>query len=218
MAEGQYISYYRVSTKHQGQSGLGLEAQKKAVLDYLNGGGWELVEEYTEIESGKRADRPQLEAALRACKKHKATLVIAKLDRLSRNVGFIAKLMESGVEFVATDLPQANKLTIHIMSAMAEYERDMISQRTKAALQAAKARGVKLGGPNIKQVSAQGRERQAQRANQHANNVLPIIAEIKASGVSTLAGIADALNARGVATARGGKWYAGTVSNILKRE
>jgi DNA invertase Pin-like site-specific DNA recombinase len=146
MARGKFIAYYRVSTERQGKSGLGLDAQRTAVLDYLNGGGWKLLGEFTEVETGKGrnalARRPQLRAALEACRKHKATLLIAKLDRLARNVFFVSGLMESGVEFVAVDMPMANRLTVHILAAVAEHEREMISQRTKAALAAAKARGV----------------------------------------------------------------------------
>jgi DNA invertase Pin-like site-specific DNA recombinase len=150
MAEGRFVAHYRVSTEKQGRSGLGLEAQRGAVEAFLNGGSWKLVAEFTEIESGKRADRPKLAEAVKAAKKHKATLVIAKLDRLSRNVAFIANLMEAGVDFVAVDMPHANKLTIHILSAVAEHEREMISQRTRAALAAAKSRGVRLGDQTSK--------------------------------------------------------------------
>jgi DNA invertase Pin-like site-specific DNA recombinase len=128
---GKFIAYFRVSTDRQGKSGLGLEAQREAVLAYLNGGSWTMVAEFTEIESGKHADRPQLAAALAACKKHKAKLVIAKLDRLSRNLAFIATLMDSGVEFVAVDNPHANKLTVHILAAVAQHEREAIAQRTR---------------------------------------------------------------------------------------
>jgi DNA invertase Pin-like site-specific DNA recombinase len=149
MANGKFIAYYRVSTQKQGQSGLGLEAQKAAVMSYLNGGQWELVGAFTEIETGKGADalarRPQLRAALDMCKKTKATLVIAKLDRLARNVHFISGLIETGVDFVAADMPYANKTMIQIHAVMSEHERDQISARTKAALAAAKARGVVLG-------------------------------------------------------------------------
>ena len=130
---GKWVSYLRVSTDRQGQSGLGLEAQRKAVLDFLNGGQWKLAEEFVEVESGKRNNRPQLAAALAACKRLKARLVVAKLDRLARNVAFISRLMESGIEFVAADMPFANKLTIHILAAVAEHEREAISARTKAA-------------------------------------------------------------------------------------
>src|ERR1041385_5272022 len=142
MATGKFIAYHRVSTQKQGRSGLGLEAQRQAVADFLNGGSWRLVEEFTEVESGKRDDRPVLAKALAACRVHKATLVIAKLDRLARNVEFTARLMNSDVDFVACDFPQANRLTIHILAAVAEHEREAISARTKAALAAAKRRGV----------------------------------------------------------------------------
>src|SRR5262249_11444060 len=154
---GKCIAYYRVSTKRQGRSGLGLEAQEAAVRDFLNGGNWRLVKEFTEIESGKRTDRPQLEKAFQACRVYGAKLIIAKLDRLARNVAFISNLMESGVEFEAVDFPQANRLTIHIMAAMAEHEAKMISERTKAALAAAKRRGVKLGGDRGARLTAQAR-------------------------------------------------------------
>ena len=147
-AARRFVAYYRVSTDRQGRSGLGLEAQQKAVRDYLDGGAWEIVAEFIEVESGKKSDRPELARALDACRKHKARLVIAKLDRLSRNLAFIATLMDSGVEFVAVDNPHANKLTIHILAAVAEHEREAISERTKAALAAAKARGTKLGTPD----------------------------------------------------------------------
>jgi DNA invertase Pin-like site-specific DNA recombinase len=151
---GKFIAYFRVSTDRQGKSGLGLEAQREAVLNYLNGGSWTMAAEFTEVESGKHADRPQLAAALAACKKQKARLVIAKLDRLSRNLAFIATLMDSGVEFVAVDNPHANKLTIHILAAVAQHEREMIAQRTREALAAAKARGVKLGNPRLAEARA----------------------------------------------------------------
>src|SRR5437016_4640707 len=147
--QGKFIAYFRVSTDKQGKSGLGLEAQRKAVLDYLDGGRWSLVQEFVEIESGKHNERPQLTAALAACNKHRARLVIAKLDRLSRNLAFIAALMESGVEFVAVDNPHANKLTVHILAAVAQHERELISARTSAALKAAKARGKRLGNPKL---------------------------------------------------------------------
>src|SRR5215208_2042297 len=140
MAEGRFIAYHRVSTAQQGRSGLGLEAQRQAVADYLNGGRWELLREFTEVESGKRADRPELAKALAACRVHRATLVIAKLDRLSRNAGFLMNLRDAGVEFVCADMPAANRLTVGIMAVVAEAEAEMISARTKAALAAAKAR------------------------------------------------------------------------------
>src|SRR3954466_12001673 len=147
MAVGRFVAYYRVSTDQQGRSGLGLEAQREAVRSFLNGGSWTLADEVTEVESGKRNDRPELDRALGLCRLYGATLVVAKLDRLARNVAFISKLMESGVDFVAADFPQANRLTVHTLAAVAEHETAMISARTKAALNAAKARGAKLGNP-----------------------------------------------------------------------
>src|SRR6202049_933180 len=155
---GKFIAYFRVSTDRQGKSVLGLPAQREAVMSYLDGGRRATVNEFTEIESGKRDDRPELVKALAACKKQKAKLVIAKLDRLSRNLAFIATLMDSGVEFVAVDNPHANKLTIHILAAVAQHEREMIGQRTRDALKAAKARGTKLGNPKL----AEARERAVQ--------------------------------------------------------
>ena len=149
MANGRFVSYLRVSTARQGVSGLGLEAQREAVAQYLNGGSWTLVKEVVEVESGKRNDRPAIAEALRLCRLHRATLVIAKLDRLARNVHFISSLMEAGVEFIAVDFPQANRLTVHILAAVAEHEAEAISARTVSALGAAKARGVKLGGVGV---------------------------------------------------------------------
>jgi DNA invertase Pin-like site-specific DNA recombinase len=214
---GKFVAYYRVSTDKQGQSGLGLEAQRKAVLDFLNGGRWTLVGEFTEIESGKRNDRQQLTAALAACKKLKAKLVIAKLGRLSRNVAFISALMEAGVEFVACDMPHASKLTIHILAAVAEHEREAISARTKAALAAAKARGTKLGNPTLAAVRSHAVASNKAEADRFAQNVAPVISSIRASGVASHRGIARSLNARGVATARGGQWTAVQVGSILQR-
>lgn len=217
----RHIAYYRVSTARQGQSGLGLEAQRKAVADFLGSG--ELVAEFTEVESGKRADRVELAKALAACRKHKAVLVIAKLDRLARNVAFIANLMEAGVEFQAVDLPYANKLTLHIMAAMAQHEAEMISKRTREALAAAKARGRKLGwsipsrAAEQPRVAAKGAAVVMAKADQFAANVVPIIRDVQKAGITTLAGIAAALNARGVSTAQSGKWYPTTVKNLLDR-
>jgi DNA invertase Pin-like site-specific DNA recombinase len=175
---GKFIAYFRVSTDRQGKSGLGLEAQREAVLNYLNGGSWTMVAEFTEVESGKHADRPQLAAALAACKKQKAKLVIAKLDRLSRNLAFIATLMDSGAEFVAVDNPHANKLTIHILAAVAQHEREMIAQRTREALAAAKARGVKLGNPRLAEARTGVTAARIAAADAFAANVRPIIREI----------------------------------------
>src|SRR6516165_10321683 len=212
---GKFIAYYRVSTDRQGKSGLGLDAQRKAVEDYLNGGRWTLVDEFTEIESGKRNDRPKLEEALVACKKRKAKLVIAKLDRLSRNLAFIATLMESSVEFLAVDNPHATKLTIHILAAVYQHEREMISERTKAALAAAKKRGQRLGNPDIAEVAKRGRAVASANAKRFAANVRPIIEEIMRAGVTSHNAIAQKLNERNVRTARGGTWTHVQVGAIL---
>jgi DNA invertase Pin-like site-specific DNA recombinase len=214
---GKWISYLRVSTDRQGQSGLGLDAQRAAVLAFLNGGKWTLEAEFLEIESGKRSDRPQLTAALAACKKQRAKLVVAKLDRLSRNVAFISKLMDSGVEFVAADMPHANRLTVHILAAVAEHEREAISTRTKAALAAAKARGRVLGGPKIATARVLGSAANKNAADRFAANVVPVIRQVQASGATSLRSVAAVLTARGVPTARGGDWNAAQVANVLRR-
>jgi DNA invertase Pin-like site-specific DNA recombinase len=176
-----------------------------------------LVGEFTEIELGKHADRPQLAAALVACKKQKAKLVIAKLDRLSRNLAFIANLLEAGTDFVAVDNPHANKAMVQMMAVFAEMERDAISKRTKEALAAAKARGVKLGNPRWAETLEATNAGRMESADRFAANVLPIIREIQNSGVSSLRGIAKALTARGIKTARGGQWSAVQVTDILGR-
>ncbi len=214
---GKFVAYFRVSTDRQGKSGLGLEAQRKSVLDYLDGGRWTLIAEFTEIESGKRNERPELAKALAACKKQKAKLVIAKLDRLSRNLAFIAALMDSGVEFTAVDNPHANKLTIHILAAVAQHEREIISARTSAALQAAKARGKSLGNPKLSEARRHAEAAKKERADRYSANILPVIREIQGSGIKSLRGVARALAARGIPTARGGAWTAVQVSDILRR-
>jgi DNA invertase Pin-like site-specific DNA recombinase len=214
---GKFVAYFRVSTDKQAKSGLGLDAQRQAVLQFLDGGSWSLIDEFTETESAKRNERPELEQALAACKRNKAKLVIAKLDRLSRNLAFIATLTDSGVEFVAVDNPHANKLTIHILAAVAQHEREMIAQRTKDALQAAKARGVVLGNPKLDAVRYRAVASVRADADRFAKNVAPIIREIQSSGVASHRGIARSLNARGVATARGGTWTAVQVGAILHR-
>jgi DNA invertase Pin-like site-specific DNA recombinase len=216
-AARRFVAYYRVSTDRQGQSGLGLEAQRKAVADYLKGGAWVLVDEFTEVESGQKSDRPELRTAIEACRKQKARLVIAKLDRLSRNLAFIATLMESGVEFVAADMPFANKLTIHILAAVAEHERETISERTKAALAAAKARGRRLGNPNPAYALKRMRAARKAQVERYTANVLPIIREVQAAGHTSCNAIAVQLSARKVATARGGRWTHVQVRQILNR-
>jgi DNA invertase Pin-like site-specific DNA recombinase len=218
----RFVTYLRVSTERQGQSGLGLEAQRAAVAAHVLGRG-EVVSEFVEVESGKRADRPQLALALVEAKRAGAVLLIAKLDRLARNVAFIANLLESGVEVTAADMPEANRFVLHIMAAVAEQEGRAISERTIAALAAAKARGVKLGWSSPERVSEQleaakkGAAANKARAATFAANVLPVIEQIRAGGAS-LRQIAAELNARGIKTARGGKWHAMTVRNILSVE
>jgi DNA invertase Pin-like site-specific DNA recombinase len=204
---GKFVAYYRVSTAEQGKSGLGLEAQRKAVVDYLDGGKWELIAEFVEVESGKRDDRPELAKAIAMCKRANARLVIAKLDRLSRDVAFIATLMK-GVDFLAVDNPHANKFTVHILAAVAEFERDAISKRTKEALAAAKARGVKLG--DYARIAAAKRKATAKRAE----SVRQPIAETL--HMSALAAAAD-LNQRNVTTATGARWRAMQVIRARKR-
>lgn len=209
-----FIAYYRVSTDKQGKSGLGLEAQQRAVLDYVEGRGV-IVCEFTEIESGRKNNRPQLAAALDLCRRRRAVLVIAKLDRLARNVYFIAGLMESGVEFIACDMPQANRFTLHIMAAVAEHEREMISKRTKEALASAKARGVKLGNPRPGPVKPQARAAASAKAAAHRVAVRDLIEGMIAGGMSLYA-IAKALNQQNVQTLQGKCWYPTSVKNVLK--
>lgn len=216
-----FVTYLRVSTDRQGRSGLGLEAQRRAVADYVAGKG-QIVSEFVEVESGKRSDRPQLSLALREAKRVGAVLLIAKLDRLARNVAFIANLLESGVEIAAADMPEANRFLLHVMAAVAEHEARMISERTRAALAAAKERGIALGWSIPSRAGEQrlaarlGAMRNSQKADQHAANVLPIIRQLLRQGAS-LHAIAMELNARGVQTARGGKWYGTTVRNAIAR-
>ncbi len=215
MANGRFIAYYRVSTARQGRSGLGLSAQRDAVRTYLNGGTWTLTSEFTEVESGKKSDRAQLALAMAECRLTGATLLIAKLDRLARNVHFISGLMESGVEFVAVDMPTVNRLTVHILAAVAEEEARMISARTKAALaQSKKQLGGWRGGPVVNQ--RLGADAVHEQANAFAASVRPVISMIQMT-VKSYAGIAAALNARGIRTARGGAWHAATVRNVVAR-
>lgn len=209
----RFVAYYRVSTDRQGASGLGLEAQRQAVARYLGRG--RLLAEFTEVESGRRhTNRPELLAALALCRKRRAVLVIARLDRLARNVAFIANLMESSVDFVACDMPQANRLTIHILAAVAEHERELISQRTKAALAEAKRRGTRLGNPHLAQ--ARKKALAVHRSRHPAGEVLKLIADWRGQG-KTLRAIADDLNRLQIGTPRGKQWYASSVRNQLER-
>ncbi|MEN2787567.1 recombinase family protein [Sphingomonas qilianensis] len=219
------VAYYRVSTAAQGRSGLGLEAQREVVESLCAARGWELVAPpYTEIESGKRANRPELAKALHRAKVTGATLVVAKLDRLSRNVAFLAALQDSGAPFIAADMPEANELTVHIMAAVAQAERKAISKRTSEALQAAKARGQRLGNPNgaaALRRAAQGNTASVNAirsgAAVRAETMRPVIDDMGARGITSLERLAAELNAGGFVTARGGAWHASTVRNLLTR-
>ncbi|SHH13564.1 recombinase family protein [Bradyrhizobium erythrophlei] len=224
MADGKWVSYLRVSTGRQGKSGLGLEAQRQGVADFLNGGQWKLIKEFVEVESGKRADhhRPQLEAALATCRLHGAKLVIAKLDRLSRNAHFLLGLEKAGVDFVCADMPNANRLTVGIMAMVAEEEGRMISARTKAALAAARKRGTVLGGDRGRKPTAKMRKQSAaarqQAAAKRAADLSGTIAELRAGGATSLRALATKLNEIGIPTARGsGTWSAVQVQRVLER-
>ena len=212
-----FVAYYRVSTTAQGQSGLGLDAQKESVHAYIKSVGGSLVSEYREVESGALAERVEMRAALKLCRAQKAMLVIAKLDRLARSVHFISELLESGVEFVAADMPHANKLTIHIIAAVAEHEREVIAQRTRASLAAAKARGVRLGNPNAAQQSWLAALETKKQADAFASRLAPIINAHRNDGLDSYSKLAAALDKQGVQTQRGGSWTAAGVRNIVKR-
>lgn len=218
MMEGRFVTYLRVSTDRQGKSGLGLDAQRTAVAAYLNGGAWATTGEYVEIESGKNNARPELAKAIKMCRLTGARLLIAKLDRLSRNAAFLLNLRDSGIEFVAADMPDANRMTVGIMAVVAEHEREMIASRTKAALAAAKARGQVLGGyrggpvPDAKS----GGETVSNAADTFAKRVGPMAQEMRQAGMG-LATIAAELTAKGIRTARGGAWTATAVRNVLAR-
>ncbi len=218
MSPVRYVAYYRVSTAAQGRSGLGLEGQQAAVTAFLATQDNELIASFTEVESGKNADRPQLTAALALARRQKAKLIISKLDRLSRNLSFLANLIESSVDILIADMPTANRLTIQLMAVVAEHEARMISERTKAALAAAKARGVILGN-RASLIAAQpiAREVIAKHADQHADDVMPTLKQIIKSGVRSVHIVAQQLNQRGVRTARGGQWHGTTILNLIRR-
>lgn len=209
---GKFIAYYRVSTDKQGQSGLGLEAQRNSVIEFVSRERGVLHREYTEVESGAQKRRPELASALAECRRSKATLVIAKLDRLARNVYVISGLIESGVEFVAVDNPHANKLMLHLLAAFAEHEREQIAARTKSALLAAKARGVRLGASGACRASAN-----KAKASAFADKIAPEIMSLTQRGLKSANSIAAALNAGGIPAYSGGRWHAGTVIRVLSR-
>jgi len=223
MSQATYVSYRRVSTDRQGRSGLGLEAQQMSVLGYVTSAQGLLIGEFTEIETGKRRDRPQLNAALELCRRRRATLVIAKLDRLARNVAFVSSLLESKVKFVAVDMPEADVTFLQMAAVFGEWEARRISERTKAALAASKARGNRLGWSMPSRISEQqSASRQGAKANRitaqrFASNVLPIVQSIQSIGIRSLKGIAEELNARRIPTARKGQWHARTVHNLIAR-
>lgn len=216
----KFIAYYRVSTSKQGLSGLGLEAQQKSVADYLVGRGGDLIAEYTEVQSGSKNDRPELHKALRQCRLTGATLLIAKLDRLSRNRRFLMELADSSINFIAVDMPEANNFTVGLLACLADYERQLISERTRAALAAAKARGVKLGNPGLDKVrntdTTAANEARITKAQEHQAEVRQVIGEIQEeSGAMSLRQIAAQLNEAGYRTSRGGKWHPTSVSRII---
>ena len=209
----KYIAYYRVSTDKQGRSGLGLDAQRNLVAAYADN----IVADYTEIESGKNDGRPQLAAALDHCRQIGASILIAKIDRLSRDAAFLLQLRKAGVDIVAADMPNAGTLEFGVRAVVAQHEREEISRRTKAALHAARLRGVRLGSPKPHIGSAIGNAKQAANADAFASRIKIVIDDLQAAGITSLSGIAAALNERGVQTARGGIWYATTVRNVMAR-
>ena len=229
MAKGKFVSYLRVSTDKQGRSGLGLEAQRSAVEAYLNGGRWSLEAEYVEAESGKRSDRPQLAKALAHAKAIGATVIFAKLDRLTRNVDLLRSLVATEVDLVFCDLPHVppgamGRFLLTQMASVAELEAGLISERTKAALAAAKARGVKLGNPNGaralrgKQVgNKQAVATVKARAQHRAADLRAIVDDLRSKGITSVRAVASELNKRGILTPRGGSWHPTSAARLLAR-
>jgi DNA invertase Pin-like site-specific DNA recombinase len=225
ISKGGFLAYYRVSTGKQGKSGLGIEAQRQAVANYLNGGNWRIVGEFVEVESGRRSDRPELDKALAAARVRQLPLVVAKVDRLTRSVAFLSRLLEAGVDVRFADLPAiegaTGKFLLQQMAAVAELEAGMISARTKAALAAAKRRGKKLGGDRGARLTvkarAAGRSVLMARAQERASDLAATIKELQAAGCESLRAIAEGLEGRGIPAARGGKWSAVQVARLLDR-
>jgi DNA invertase Pin-like site-specific DNA recombinase len=215
-----YITYYRVSTQQQGKSGLGLDAQKTAVMTYLGSYGGQTLASFTEIESGKDNERPELHKALKRCRQTRATLLVAKLDRLSRNAAFLLSLRDAGVRFVAADMPEANEAMIGFMAVMAQYERDQISHRTRVALAAAKARGTRLGNPNLRPGTAENaalaRSALVSQATARAVDLNEVIMDAQQLGKTSLRQIAEHMNTLGIATPRGSQWTAAGIQRLRK--
>ena len=211
----KFIAYYRVSTQKQGIDGNGMGAQKEAVRRYLESLNCELLANFEEVESGSNNERPQLAAAIQLAKSKKAILVIAKLDRISRNASFLMKLQDSGIDFVACDMPNADKFTVGILALVAQRERELISQRTKAGLAVAKSRGVTLGNPNAARAWKKAVIAIKDGKRRFATDAMKIIQEIQSTGISKLSRIADCMNKRGEKTARGGKWTATAVKRVM---
>ena len=218
------VAYYRVSTNKQGRSGLGLEAQRTAVEHLCRSRAWQLIAPpFQEVESGKRNDRPELLTAIERCRQTGATLVIAKLDRLSRNAVFLLTLRDSGVKFIAADMPDANELTIGVMALVAQQEREAISARTKAALVAAKARGTRLGNPRGAAVFKgrigfrAGAEAARRKADEHAAMLRSVVERLQQEGHTSICSLSRKLNEEGMVTPRGGAWHASSVRNLLMR-